>query len=248
MIMTHAGGLKAEKLAEQGPPPLGNHPLGTTRRYRPTAYVRFGKRCLDAVTAAVGLLTAAPVILLCAVAIRLSSRGPVFFRQTRVGQHGEPFQIIKLRTMTWNADKKGPGITASDDPRVTAVGKWLRKTKIDEIPQLLNVLRGEMSLVGPRPELPEYVAYYSPEQRGVLELKPGMTGPASLAFVDEERLLGGRTEKEHFYVNTVMVRKLELDLAYCRDVSFFKDCRLILRTARLVVLPTGSRGGGTGGA
>lgn len=194
-------------------------------------YIRFGKAVFDIVGAAVALAVVSPVLFLCAVAIRLESRGPVFFRQWRVGRNGKPFRVIKLRTMMHGADKHGPKITASGDPRITRVGRFLRNTKIDEFPQLLNVLRDEMSLVGPRPEVPEYTAKYSLAERRVLEVKPGITGPASLAHVNEEQLLATHTDKEHFYVSTIMRRKLELDLAYCRRISFFEDVKNILQTA-----------------
>jgi lipopolysaccharide/colanic/teichoic acid biosynthesis glycosyltransferase len=132
--------------------------------------------------------------------------------------------------MVDKADQGGLKLTARGDPRITRVGTWLRKTKIDEVPQLLNVLRGEMSLVGPRPEVPEYVAAYNSDQRRVLELRPGLTGPASLAFIDEGKILAGSSDKVNFYTTTLMVRKLELDLAYCEKVGFLEDMRLILLT------------------
>jgi lipopolysaccharide/colanic/teichoic acid biosynthesis glycosyltransferase len=194
-------------------------------------YIRFGKPMFDIVGAAVALVIVGPVLLLCAVAVRLESRGPIFFRQWRVGQHGKPFRVIKLRTMIHGADRQGPKITASGDPRVTKVGRVLRKTKMDELPQLFNVLRHEMSLVGPRPEVPEYTLKYSLAERKVLDVKPGITGPASWAHINEEQLLASRADKEHFYVSTIMRRKLQLDLAYCRKVSFFEDLKNILQTA-----------------
>jgi len=194
-------------------------------------YIRFGKRILDIIGAAAALLIAGPILFLCAVAVRLESHGPVFFRQWRVGQNGKPFRVIKLRTMIHGADRQGPKITASGDPRITTVGRFLRKTKLDELPQLFNVLGNEMSLVGPRPEVPEYTLKYSLAERKVLDAKPGVTGPASLAHVNEEQLLAGRPDKEHFYVTTIMRRKLQLDLAYCHKVSFFEDLKNILKTA-----------------
>jgi lipopolysaccharide/colanic/teichoic acid biosynthesis glycosyltransferase len=136
--------------------------------------------------------------------------------------------------MVDKADQSGLKLTARGDPRITKVGRWLRNLKIDELPQLLNVLRGEMSLVGPRPEVPEYVALYDSHQRKVLDFRPGVTGPASLAFVGEESLLAGHTGKEDFYVKTLMVRKLNLDLAYCQRVSLLEDFRLIILTLRSV--------------
>jgi len=139
--------------------------------------------------------------------------------------------------MVQGADKRGPKITASGDPRITSVGKVLRKTKMDELPQLLNVIRNEMSLVGPRPEVPEYTLKYSLAEKKVLDVKPGITGPASLAHINEERLLASRTDKEHFYVTTIMRRKLQIDLAYCRRVSFFEDFKIILLTVVALFVP-----------
>ena len=194
-------------------------------------YYPFGKRVLDVVGALLGLIISSPILLLCGVAIWLESPGVVLYRQERIGRHGRRFQIIKLRTMTAGADRHGSKITASGDPRITRVGQVLRHTKVDEIPQLLNVLRGEMSLVGPRPEVPEYVAMYTSAQRRVLELRPGLTSPASLAFLDEERVLGGAPEKENFYRQVVMPAKLNLDLAYCRSISLRGDLKLLLDTA-----------------
>jgi lipopolysaccharide/colanic/teichoic acid biosynthesis glycosyltransferase len=201
-------------------------------------YIRFGKRILDIIGAAAALVIAGPILFLCAVVVRLESRGPVFFRQWRVGQNGKPFRVIKLRTMIHGADTQGPKITASGDPRITTVGRFLRKTKLDEVPQLFNVLRNEMSLVGPRPEVPEYTLKYSLAERKVLDAKPGITGPASLAHINEEQLLAGRLDKEHFYVTSIMRRKLQLDLAYCGRISLLQDLKNIFQTAgALLFLP-----------
>ena len=223
----------------QGPAAIGSQAMTSGRSSavpgRPgTFYARYAKRMLDLLFAAGGLVVALPLLAVCGVAIRLESEGPMFFRQWRVGKDGRPFQIIKLRTMVDKADQSGLKLTARGDPRITKVGRWLRNLKLDELPQLLNVLRGEMSLVGPRPEVPEYVALYDSHQRKVLDFRPGVTGPASLAFVGEESLLAGHTGKEDFYVKTLMVRKLNLDLAYCQRVSLLEDFRLIILTLRSV--------------
>lgn len=218
-----------------------SHARAETLVARSGFYVRFGKKLFDFVAAAAGLVIAAPLLLLCAIAVRLESRGPIFFRQWRVGQNGKPFQIIKFRSMVPGADKQGLKITASGDPRITKVGRLLRRSKMDELPQLFNVLRGEMSLVGPRPEVPEYTAKYSHGERKVLEVKPGITGPASLAHIDEEQLLAGRADKEYFYVSTIMRRKLQIDLAYCRNMSFREDMKNLFLTARAVIMPANVR-------
>jgi lipopolysaccharide/colanic/teichoic acid biosynthesis glycosyltransferase len=167
--------------------------------------------------------------------VRLDSRGPIFYRQRRVGQYGSTFQIFKFRSMIDRRDEHGSKLTASGDARITRVGKVLRKTKLDEIPQLLNVFRGEMSLVGPRPEVPEYVEKYTSQERMVLEVRPGITGLASLAYIDEERLLASADDKEKFYVNTIMRQKLQFDLAYCRKVCLVEDVKIIFRTAGSMV-------------
>jgi lipopolysaccharide/colanic/teichoic acid biosynthesis glycosyltransferase len=218
-------------LPQIGSEETANRAWQQTSCRRGGSYLRLGKRILDTTAALVSLVIASPVLLLCTVAVWLDSRGPILYRQRRVGQNGRTFQIFKLRTMIDGADKHGSKLTASGDSRITNVGKILRKTKLDEIPQLLNVLRGEMSLVGPRPEVPEYVEKYTSQERLVLDVRPGITGPASLAYIDEGRLLATAVDQEDFYVNTIMRRKLQADLAYCRKVSLFEDVRLILLTA-----------------
>jgi lipopolysaccharide/colanic/teichoic acid biosynthesis glycosyltransferase len=199
-----------------------------TREGRLSLYCSVGKRLFDTCLAIAGLVITSPLFLLCSIAIPLSSRGPIFFRGVRVGQFGAPFWIFKFRTMI---DRQGgPGVTAAGDPRITWLGKWLRKSKVDEIPQLVNIVRGEMSFVGPRPEVPEYVAAYTALQRKVLRAKPGITGPASLRFANEEEVLARFKEKQDFYVSTLMPYKLELDRSYCENIHFFLDLSLICRT------------------
>lgn len=204
-------------------------------------YVRGGKRLLDVVAAAAALVISAPVLFLCAAAIWIESGGPIFYRQRRVGSKGRPFQIVKLRTMCPNADSQGPRLTASGDCRITKVGKILRRTKLDEVPQFFNVLQGSMSLVGPRPELPEFVAQYTSEERQVLQVKPGITGPASIRYIDEERLLANAPDRVKFYIDKVMRDKLELDLNYCRNVSFSADLTILLGTFTSMFSIFGSR-------
>ncbi len=199
-----------------------------------TFYALVGKRYLDATCAFLGLLLLSPVLCVVALAIRLTSAGPVFFRQTRVGQFGKPFQIFKFRTMVVNGRAKGSLLTASGDPRITPIGRWLRSTKTDELAQLLNVLKGEMSLVGPRPEVPEYVAAYTKRQQQVLLVKPGITGPA--ASMLEEELLAGQADKESFYLTTILPAKLETDIAYSQSVRLSSDLHLIFRTIGRVIL------------
>lgn len=187
------------------------------------------RRLIDFIVAFVGLLLLSPVIGVLALLIKLDSPGPVFYRGRRIGKEGEPFYLYKFRSMYINADKQGPGITTSGDSRITRIGSFLRRTKLDELPQLLNVLLGEMSLVGPRPEDPRYVALYTPAQRFILNAKPGITSAASLAYRHEEKLLAG-PNWEVTYRTQVLPAKLSIDLEYLAKRTLLSDFYLILRT------------------
>lgn len=189
----------------------------------------FSKRCLDILAALLGLLISSPLFLVTAILIKYDSRGPVFFRGARVGRDGILFFILKFRTMTADAAQQGAGITTRNDPRITRVGRALRKSKLDELPQLWNVLRGEMSLVGPRPEDPRYVEYYTPAQRKVLTVPPGITGVASLAFRNEQEMLEGAAWQEK-YIREILPAKLELELAYLERRTFWSDLEILART------------------
>jgi len=186
------------------------------------------KRALDLAVAVPLLVILSPVLVALAAAVRLTSRGPAFHRATRVGRDGRPFTMLKLRTM-----RAGPGaaITTRDDPRVTALGRALRRARLDELPQLFNVVRGEMSLVGPRPEDPRFVALYSEEQRAVLALRPGITGAAQLVFRDEAALLDP-ADPDGSYIRAVLPRKLAIDLEYARGRSLAGDLRIMGMTLR----------------
>ena len=187
------------------------------------------KRLFDVLVAGLGVLLLAPLFALLALAIKLDSTGPVFFRQERVGRHGRVFRIHKLRSM--RADAAGAPITVGDDPRITRVGRWLRGAKLDELPQLLDVLAGHMSLVGPRPELPRYVALYPAALRDkVLAVRPGITDPASIEYRDESAQLARAADPEHEYVHVVLPRKLALAQAYAEQASLATDLRVIWRT------------------
>lgn len=190
------------------------------------------KRAFDVVVSASVVLIALPLWAVVAVAIKLSSPGPVFHRARRIGKDGRPFTLYKFRTMVADADAQGPGITRRDDPRITRVGRFLRRMKIDEMPQLLNVLRGEMSIVGPRPEDPRYVARYTPEQRRVFSVRPGMASPAFLKYRHEEELLaalGGNLEEA--YLQHVLPDKLRMDLDYIACQSFAYDLAILAQAA-----------------
>lgn len=189
------------------------------------------RRALDLVGAALGLALLAPLLLVIAVAVRASDGGPALHRARRIGRHGRPFELLKFRTMIPDAARCGPAITAGGDPRVTPLGRWLRRTKLDELPQLINVLRGEMGLVGPRPEDPRYVALYSPAQRRVLAARPGITSAATLHYRHEEQILVG-LDWETRYRTQVMPAKLELDLDYLDRRSVLSDLLLIVLTLR----------------
>ena len=189
------------------------------------------KRLFDIVCAGIGLLLLSPLLLAVAVWVKLDSPGPVMFRQERVGRFGATFRIHKFRTMRVDAPRLGPQITIGDDARITRSGRWLRASKVDELPQLWDVLRGAMSLVGPRPEVPRYVALYPAELRElVLSVRPGITDPASLSFRNESELLARAEDPEREYVEVVMPMKLRLAADYVRNATLGGDIRLILAT------------------
>jgi lipopolysaccharide/colanic/teichoic acid biosynthesis glycosyltransferase len=184
------------------------------------------KRCMDVVVAVVVLALTAPLLVLIAAVVKLTSAGPVLHRAQRVGRGGRPFLLLKFRSMRADAAATGPGITRRGDDRITAVGRVLRRTKLDELPQLVNVLKGEMSLVGPRPEDARFVALYSGEQRRVLAVRPGITSAASIQHRNEEEHLVG-TDWEKHYVEVIMPRKLALDLESVEHPSLLRDLRVL---------------------
>ena len=187
------------------------------------------RRAFDLVMAAAGLLVLSPLLLVLGLCVKLQDRGPIFFTALRVGRGGRLFRLYKFRTMVVNADRLGSGITTRGDRRVTRFGRWLRRTKLDELPQLLNVLIGDMSLVGPRPEDPRYVALYTPAQRRVLAARPGITSAASVAYRHEEQMLAG-ADSEQLYRDRVLQEKLAIDLAYLDRRSLGSDLVIIGRT------------------
>ena len=187
------------------------------------------RRLLDITVAGTLLLVLAPLLGVLAVLVRATSTGPALFRQIRVGRNGRPFVLLKLRTM--RAGAPGPPITSGGDPRITRLGAWLRRTKLDELPQLWNVLRGDMSLVGPRPEVPHYVALYTATQRAVLLVRPGLTDPASLAWADEAATLATFADPHRAYADVVMPQKLELSLTYLERRTVWSDLAVVMRTA-----------------
>ena len=191
------------------------------------------KRLFDIVCAALGLLVLSPVLLVCALLVGLTSPGGVLFRQERIGKNGVPFTIYKFRSM--RKDNAGLKISTSGDSRITPVGRVLRKAKLDELPQLWNVLKGDMSFVGPRPEVKEYADLYTPEQRQVLRVRPGITGLASIRYRNENDLLSASADPNRTYIEEVMPAKLALDLEYIPRACVSYDVRLILETLVTVV-------------
>lgn len=190
------------------------------------------KRAFDLLVAGLALLLLAPLMAVVALLVKLDSRGPVFFRQERVGRHGVPFRIHKFRTM--HAARPGAPnlqITVGEDPRITRAGRWLRRTRLDELPQLLDVLAGDMSLVGPRPEVPRYVAHYPPHLRErALAVRPGITDPASLAFIDEAGLLARAADPEREYIEVVLPAKVQQAADYAERATLGTDIAVIVRT------------------
>jgi lipopolysaccharide/colanic/teichoic acid biosynthesis glycosyltransferase len=192
------------------------------------------KRAFDAVVAALALLILSPLFAVVAIALKLDSRGPVFFMQERIGRGGRPFRMIKFRTMV--TDGEGPNVSATRDPRITRIGALLRRCFVDEAPQLINVLRGDMSLVGPRPETPEYVALLSPEERRVLSVRPGMAGPSTLSYSREEpELLARQADPDRYYREHLLHMRVAADLAYLDRPVLSEDVRILARTALFVL-------------
>lgn len=192
------------------------------------------KRLFDLAAASVGLLLLAPLLLGLALWVRLDSPGPVLYRQQRVERNGVPFDILKFRTM--RTDAAGPQLTIGRDPRVTKAGHWLRRYKLDELPQLINVLQGSMSLVGPRPEVPRYVACYPADVRAaVLSVAPGITDLASILYKEESDVLGRAADPERAYIDTILPVKLAYYQRYVRERSFWLDVRIIFRTLAAIV-------------
>lgn len=188
------------------------------------------KRAFDIIVSATALSLLFPLLLLIGLSVALSSPGGAFFRQVRVGRVGKEFRLYKFRTMRPGSEAQGQITVGGRDPRITGIGYFLRKSKLDELPQLLNVLIGDMSIVGPRPEVPRYVALYSAEQRMVLNVRPGITSAASIAYMDENEILGRSPDPQRAYIEAVMPAKLSLDLDYVKNRGFFLDVSIILRT------------------
>jgi glycosyltransferase len=193
------------------------------------------KRLFDVIASGLGLVVLSPLFLVLAIWIKLDSKGPVFYRQVRVGRNNKDFRIFKFRSMRVGADKGSLVTIGGRDPRVTRSGYWIRKFKLDELPQLINVFIGDMSLVGPRPEVRHYVDYWTPEQMRVLDVRPGITDPASIKFRNENELMEKAEDPEKYYIEVIMQEKIKLYLEYVEKHNFFYDIALIFKTFWVIV-------------
>ena len=193
------------------------------------------KRLFDLIASGLGLIVLSPLFLIIAIWIKLDSKGAVFYRQVRVGRNNKDFRIFKFRSMRVGADKGSLVTIGGRDPRVTRSGYWIRKFKLDELPQLINVFIGDMSLVGPRPEVRHYVDYWTPEQMHVLDVRPGITDPASIKFRNENELMEQAEDPEKYYIEVIMQEKIKLYLEYVEKHNFFYDLGLIFKTFWVIV-------------
>lgn len=194
------------------------------------------KRLFDVLVSLLCLFFLSPILVVVSILIVLDSRGGVYYRQLRIGRYQRPFRLIKFRTMCTDAERQGLLTVGDGDRRITRIGYWLRKYKIDELPQLFNVLYGEMSLVGPRPEVSKYVALYNNEQKRVLSVKPGITDWASIIFVDESRLLATNDDPEDFYIRTIIPMKISHNLKYIDHHNLWTDIRILFYTVKSIIL------------
>jgi lipopolysaccharide/colanic/teichoic acid biosynthesis glycosyltransferase len=193
------------------------------------------KRGLDFGSSLLGLILISPVLVTLAILIKREDGGPVFYRGVRVGRFGKPFRIFKFRTMVVNAEKLGGPSTADDDPRISKVGKSIRKFKLDELPQLINVLKGEMSIVGPRPEVQMYVDMFTEEEKAILNVRPGITDWASIWNPDEGAILAGSPDPEKTYMKKIRPEKIRLQLKYVKERSLWNDLKIIAQTIITIV-------------
>lgn len=198
--------------------------------------VAAAKRAFDLLLSSIGLLLLAPVFAILAIAVKLDSRGPVFFCQERLGRGGERFRIIKFRTMVVGAERLGTNISTTRDPRLTRMGALLRRSFLDEAPQLFNVLKGEMSLVGPRPETPDYAALFTPDERRIFSMRPGMAGPSTVAYSrDEAAILARQEDPGRYYRDHLLHERVRVDLRYVEHPSLCQDLRILGQTALSVL-------------
>jgi lipopolysaccharide/colanic/teichoic acid biosynthesis glycosyltransferase/O-antigen/teichoic acid export membrane protein len=192
------------------------------------------RRVIDVIIASIALVAISPLLLAAGLAVRLSSRGPVLYKQVRAGKSGKPFTMFKFRSMVCNADSTGPLVTDRADPRITRVGALIRASKLDELPQLFNVLRGDMTLIGPRPEVPRFLPCYHPEELGILRVRPGLTGPGQIFYTEQQAAEGSAADPEEYYIGVQLHPKLAIDLDYLRRRSIWFDLAIVLRTVALL--------------
>lgn len=195
----------------------------------------FFKRVFDISFSLIGIIVLCPIFLVLSVLIKITSKGPIFFQQIRVGRYGRKFKILKFRTMIVDAEKKGMQITVGKDKRITKIGFFLRKTKLDELPQLINVFKGDMSFVGPRPEVPKYVNLYTENQKKVLLVRPGITDIASIEFRNENEILSRSYNPEKDYIEKIMNEKIELNYRYLKKISVYEDIKIIINTIVTII-------------
>ena len=198
-------------------------------------YSNYLKRGLDIVCASIGLVVLTPVFVVIGIAIKLTSDGSVFYKQTRIGKDFQPFTLLKFRSMIPHADQSGLHITSKHDSRITPIGTVLRQTKLDELPQLINVIRGDLSIVGPRPEVEKYVMLFKTEYTNILKIKPGITDNAAIAFFDEAAILAASEHTELTYINDVLPKKIKLYNQYINIMSFATDIKIIFKTLLKIV-------------
>jgi lipopolysaccharide/colanic/teichoic acid biosynthesis glycosyltransferase len=199
------------------------------------SFNNFIKRVFDVVMSAIGLILLSPFFLIISLFIKMDSQGPILFKQVRVGRYEKNFKILKFRTMVTDAEKKGAQITVGRDSRITRVGHFLRKSKLDELPQLINVFIGDMSLVGPRPEVPKYTQYYNEHEKRIFEIRPGITDYASIKYRDENEILALSSDPENTYIDEIMRDKLKLNLEYLQKRSVLTDIKIIFDTLYRIV-------------
>lgn len=188
------------------------------------------KRTFDILFSLAGIIFLSPILILISIIVKADSAGPVLYRQTRVGKNNIDFDLLKFRSMKINSDKSGLLTVGGRDSRITTAGYYLRKYKLDELPQLINVLKGEMSFVGPRPEVRKYVELYNTQQKKILNVRPGITDTASIKYRDESEILAGQKDPEEFYIKYIMPEKIKMNLEYMNDRSMFKDVKIIFKT------------------
>jgi lipopolysaccharide/colanic/teichoic acid biosynthesis glycosyltransferase len=198
-------------------------------------YTKYGKRIFDFIASLIGLILLSPFLVIISVLVKISDKGPVFYRSKRVGQNFKPFYLLKFRTMVVNAEELGPSVTKGGDQRITKIGRFLRKTKLDELPQLWNVVKGELSIVGPRPEVEKYISFYKDDYKEILKIRPGITDYAAIKFRNEEEILAKFEDVEKAYIENVLPEKIKLYKTYLNEIGFLTDLKVIFKTLWAII-------------